>query len=128
MHLCRDGRGRPLGFVLSAGQEHETQWSEPLMETVLAGGEVPNGSALVGDKRYSSGMIRAWCEAHGLVAVIPRFRTQPVDDALDRQRYRTRNVIEWLIGRLKPFSRIATRYEKHSDIYLAILTLVAIWC
>lgn len=117
-----------MGFVLSPGEEHETQWFEPLMAEVLARRPTASGSALVGDKGYNSGAIRAWCDAHGLVAVIPRFKTQPVDESFDRERYRDRNVVERLIGRLKHFRRVATRYEKRGDTYLAMLTLVAIWC
>jgi transposase len=41
-------------------------------------------------------------------------------------RYRERNVRERLVGRLKQFRRIATRYEKLAANYQAMLTLAAI--
>lgn len=44
----------------------------------------------------------------------------------DRQAYRERNRIERTINRLKQFRRIATRYEKRAENYLAMLTIGAI--
>ncbi|RMF68259.1 MAG: IS5/IS1182 family transposase, partial [Cyanobacteria bacterium J069] len=44
----------------------------------------------------------------------------------DRQAYRQRNRVERAINRLKQFRRIATRYEKRAENYLAMLTLASI--
>lgn len=44
----------------------------------------------------------------------------------DKAAYRKRNVVVRLIGRLKQFRRIATRYEKRAVNYLAMLTITAI--
>lgn len=98
------------------------------MTKVLAGLEATEGRRLVGDKGYNSGRLRTWCAEHDLVAVIPRFRHERVADVFDRQRYRDRNVVERLFNRLKHYRRIATRYEKRADMYLALLTLVAVLC
>nr|MBD3885931.1 transposase [Phormidium tenue FACHB-886]MBD3886943.1 transposase [Phormidium tenue FACHB-886] len=43
-----------------------------------------------------------------------------------RQAYRERNRIERTINRLKQFRRIATRYEKRAENYLAVLTIAAV--
>nr|MBD3887683.1 transposase [Phormidium tenue FACHB-886] len=43
-----------------------------------------------------------------------------------RQAYRERNRIERTINRLKQFRRIATRYEKRAENYLAMLTIAAV--
>lgn len=40
--------------------------------------------------------------------------------------YRERNRVERSVGRLKQLRRIATRYEKRAESYLAMLTLAAI--
>ena len=40
--------------------------------------------------------------------------------------YRERNRVERLINRLKQFRRVATRYEKRADNYLAMLTIATI--
>lgn len=44
----------------------------------------------------------------------------------DPALYRERNRVERLVGRLKQFRRVATRYEKRANSYLAMLTLAAI--
>ncbi len=40
--------------------------------------------------------------------------------------YRERNLVERAINRLKQFRRVATRYEKRGENYLAMLTIAAI--
>ncbi len=45
---------------------------------------------------------------------------------LDRKAYARRNLIERLFGWLKNWRRIATRYDRLAQNYLAALALVAI--
>jgi transposase len=45
---------------------------------------------------------------------------------MDWGLYRERNVVERLVGRLKEYRRIATRYDKLAASYLAFVQLVAI--
>ena len=40
--------------------------------------------------------------------------------------YRERNVVERLVGRLKEYRRIATRYDKLAASYLAFVQLAAL--
>ena len=46
----------------------------------------------------------------------------------DRKRYRNPNVIERMFGRLKDFRRVATRYDKNAENYMAGLCLAALIC
>ncbi|KQO72203.1 transposase [Methylobacterium sp. Leaf88] len=55
--------------------------------------------------------------------VIPTRKDQPRHPDFDKAAYRQRNKVERLIGRLKQYRRIATRYEKRVANYLAIVTL-----
>jgi transposase len=45
---------------------------------------------------------------------------------MDRDLYRERNVVERLVGKLKEYRRIATRYDKLAASYLAFVQLAAI--
>ena len=45
---------------------------------------------------------------------------------MDRVLYRERNVVERLVGWLKEYRRIATRYDKLAASYLAFVQLVSI--
>ena len=61
--------------------------------------------------------------------MIPRRSDQrPWDrrNGFDRVLYREHNRVERLVGRLKQFRRVATRYEKRANSYLAMLTLAAL--
>ena len=45
---------------------------------------------------------------------------------MDRVLYRERNVVERLVGWLKEYRRIATRYDKLAASYLAFVQLASI--
>jgi transposase len=79
----------------------------------------------VGDKAYSSRPIRAYLHCHHIRPVIASKKDQPRPRLFDRVLYRSRNVVERLINRLKQFRRVATRYEKRAANYLAMVTLAA---
>lgn len=126
-----DGLGRPLALVLTAGERHETQAFEELM----ACGRVALGQPgrtrhrpkrIVGDRGYNAEWIRRWCRQRGIRYTIPRYRRTRRRGPFDHALYRTRNRVERLIGRLKQWRRVATRYEKRAATYLAMVTLAAV--
>ena len=113
-----------VALVLTEGQRHES----PVLETVLA--HVPQEHCLthaIMDKAYDSDQIRAHLTGHNLVPVIPpkSNRTNPID--YDHDLYRLREKIEQFFNKLQQFRRIATRYEKLSQTFLAFIHLVAAW-
>jgi transposase len=69
--------------------------------------------------------LRSWLTARNVKAVIPSTAARRTPYPLDRRIYRRRNVIERLFGRLKNWRRIATRYDRHAQNYLAAIALVA---
>ena len=96
LHLVTDGRGVPLGAVVTAGQAHESKSFEPLMDTIkIRRRRRPD--AVAGDRAYSMPWIRRWLSRRGIEAVIPTRRDQPCG-YLDRRKYRRRNVVERCIG------------------------------
>jgi len=129
IHVRAEGGGKPMVLLLTAGQRHEQVMFEALME----GGAVkrrrgrarlrPNRVA--GDKGYSSRKIRRYLHQRGIGVVIARQKRER-RTRFDTAAYRKRNVVERLIGRLKQFRRVATRYEKRAVNYLAMLTIAAI--
>jgi transposase len=117
--------------VLTPGQRHETIAFNELMER----GEVRRPGrgrprrrprALVGDKGYSTRSVRAYLRTHRVRPVIASRRDQPRSKVFDRVLYRSRDVVDRLINRLKQCRRVATRYEKRAANYPAMVTLVAI--
>ena len=75
---------------------------------------------------YDSKDIRRCLRRQGTTPVIPKHRYGKWRLPLNLALYRERNRIERLINRLKQARRIATRYEKRADNYLAMLTIGAI--
>ncbi len=117
-----------MGFVLTAGQRHEAVVFEQLMEQ----GQVRRGAGraklrpkrVVGDKGYSSKRIRGYLRRRGIRATIPH-KSNERRGRFDKAVYRERNRVERTINRLKQFRRVATRYEKLAENYLAMLTIAA---
>jgi len=79
------------------------------------------------DKAYDSHAIREHLIKHDSVPVIPpkRNRLVPLDD--DKNLYKFREKGERFCNNLKQCRRIATRYEKLSQTFLALIPLVAMW-
>jgi transposase len=83
------------------------------------------GRCPIADKAYDAESLRRGLTARRIKAVIPSgaARTQPYP--LDQRAYRRRNQIERLFGRLKNWRRIATRYDRLAQNFLAALALIA---
>jgi transposase len=72
---------------------------------------------------------RALLRRRGIRVTIPHRSNERRRGAFDRVLYRQRNRIERLINRLKQFRRIAARYEKRAENYLAMLAIgvILLW-
>ena len=78
------------------------------------------------DKAYDTNAMRALLKSKGIEAVIPpkAHRVELID--YDKPSYRQRNKVERLFNKLKQFRRVATRYEKLKENFLAFVTLALI--
>lgn len=121
LHARCDGKGRPLGFVLTPGQAHDVQGFGPLFRMI--GDRI---AALLADKGYDADAIREEIAAAGVEAVISAKRNRKFPVPHDEIRYRWRNLIERLFNKLKNWRRIATRYDKSRESYLGFVALASI--
>jgi transposase len=80
---------------------------------------------LIADKAYDADRLRNWLTDRGIESVIPGRAARAVVHPLNRAAYRRRNIIERMLGRLKNWKRIATRYDRLAVNYLAAIALVA---
>jgi transposase len=120
-----------MAFVLTSGERHEAIAFQALMQAgkvkrIGCGRPKSRPRYFLGDKAYSSEVIRRELRRRGITPVIPRLRNEKRCDRFNRGLYRERNRVERLINRLKQFRRVATRYEKRADNYLAMLAIAAI--
>jgi transposase len=134
VHLRIDGNSNVISIILTPGQQHESTVFKDLMDR---GAVKRNGKGhpkkrprrVVGDKAYGSGEIRTFLRKRGIRSTIPRKSNEKRRGSFDREGYRKRNKIERLVGRVKEFRRIATRYEKRAANYLAMwyIGIILLW-
>lgn len=115
-----DDRGRPVAITLTPGNIADVSIAIPLLGTVAS------PKRLLADKAYDADSLRNWLADRNIKPIIPSTATRRTPHPLDRRIYRRRNVIERLFGRLKNWRRIATRYDRHAQNYLAAIALVAV--
>ena len=80
---------------------------------------------VVGDKGYSARRNRVYARRRGIRITIPRRSNEHRRGPFDKAIYRQRNRVERLIGRMKQYRRLATRYEKRAANYRAMWGIAA---
>jgi len=89
---------------------------------------LPGADYLIADKAYDADHWRVWLQRRRIRAVIPNKSNRTKPHAFDPTRYKDRNAIERMFGRLKDFRRVATRYDKNATNFMAGLCLAALIC
>ena len=115
IHTLADAQGRPVRFILTAGQAHDVT----TVPELLNGREA---EAVIADRAYDTNAIRSLIAERGAQAVIPSTRSRSVAIPHDAVAYKLRNRIERFFSKLKHFRRIATRYEKTARNFLAMMS------
>ena len=91
---------------------------------------VATPKALLADKGYDGDRFRENLLMRGILPIIPPRSNRKAPVHPDYRRYRDRNRVERMFGKLKQQRRIATRYDKDPANFLAALKFIAarIWC
>ena len=78
---------------------------------------------------YDAKKLRVELALRGTATVIPTNPTHKHQWYINRETYKSRNLVEWTWCRLKDFRRIATRYDKLSRNFASSVSLAAaiIW-
>ncbi len=135
--LC-EGAGKPITVEVTPGEQHESTQACKLLDGVSIAGKPGRPRTrfdrVGGDKGYDSDAIRRDIRRRGGEPVIPHRRLPgggyPASaKGFDKKTYRRRNVVERLIGRLKEYRRIATRYDKLAESFKCFILLgfIRIW-
>ena len=82
--------------------------------------------ALLADRGYDSDAIREDSWFHGTDPVIPTKFSRKVQRPVDPLLYALRNRIERFFNKLKNARRVATRYDKTADSFMAFVQLASI--
>ena len=81
--------------------------------------------ALLADKEYDGDRFRESLLIRGILPIIPPRSNRKVPEHPDYRRYRDRNRVERMFGKLKQQRRIATRYDKTVLSFESFLNLAA---
>ena len=81
---------------------------------------------VLGDKAYDADGLRDLIEAQGAVPNIPAKSNRKWKPCFSKTLYRERNLVERFFSKLKHFRRVATRYDKLAENFLAMVKLASI--
>jgi transposase len=122
IHAATINENCAVALHLTPGEANDGRQFEPLYES-LDPDNVLEAAAL--DKGYDADRIRERLALDGIEAVIPPKSSRSQKPSYDKERYRGRNRIERFFNKMKNFRRIATRYDKLRQTFLAAVQLVA---
>lgn len=87
---------------------------------------MPEPAVLLADRGYGSDNVRKTMEARNVVPIIPMRKSRKLRVAVDRTLYRRRNLVERCFNKLKNARRVATRYDKTAESFLAFIDITSI--
>ena len=119
LHAVTDATGRPIRFFVTAGQVSDYTGARALLSSL------PDADWLLGDRGYDADWFREDLINKKITPCIPGRRSRDTPVKYDKRRYRKRNRIEIMFGRLKDWRRVATRYDRSPTVFLSAIALAA---
>lgn len=83
------------------------------------------GGPAAGRPGYDADWFREVLKNHGIKPCTPDRRPRGKPVKYDKRRYKRRNRIEIMFGRLKDWRRVATRYDRCPKVFLSAIALAA---
>lgn len=119
-----DALGHPLHVLLSGGNIHDISVAKDVLHSTPL-----DHSIVMADKAYVAREFREEIEHLGCTYCIPPKSNEKEQWEVDWQQYKERNKVERFFQKLKQYRRIATRYDKLAERFLAFVHLACmlIW-
>jgi transposase len=121
IHAVVGSSGLPVRLALTTGEAHDNWLATKLLS------RLKSGSMLLADSGYDADWIRTLVRQHGAWANIPPNSNRKDALSFSPYLYRARNLVERFFNKIKQCRRVATRYDKLADNYLAFIQLASIW-
>ena len=119
LHAVTDTSGRPVRLFITAGQVSDYTGSAALMNGL------PQAEWLLADRGYDADWFRETLVDKGTKPSIPSRKSRKTTVKYDKRRYKRRNRIERMFGRLKDWRRVSTRYDRCPKVFLSAIALAA---
>ncbi len=120
LHAICDCRGRPISLFVSAGQGRDYIGTAALLDSL------PKVDWLLGDRGHDADWFRDALKDKGIRACILGRKPRTEIVKYDKRRYKRRNRIEIMFGRLKDWRHVATRYDRCQKIFLSAIAVAAV--
>ena len=119
LRALTDAKGRPLRFVMTAGQVSDYTGAAALL------GDLPKAQWLLADRGYDADWFRDALREKGIKPCIPgrKHRKQAID--YDKALYKQRHKVENMFAKLKDWRRIATRYDRCAHTFFSAICIAA---
>ena len=106
-------------MLLSEGQMSDYKGAALMIDAL------PKAKALLADRGYDADWFRDALQEKGITPCIPGRKIRNKTVKYDKRRYKRRNRIEIMFGRLKDWLRVATRYDRCPTAFFSALALAA---
>jgi len=119
LHAVTDANGRPISFFMAAGQVSDYIGATALLD------ELPKAQWLLADHDYDADWFRDALQEKGITPCIPGRKSRNKAVKHDKRRYKRRNRVEIMFGRLKDWRRVTTRYDRCLNAFFSAIALAA---
>jgi transposase len=119
LHTVTDAKGCLLKFFMAAGQVSDYTEAAAFLSSL------PNALWMLTDRGYDADWFRDALKDKGIRPRIPGRKPRGKTARYDKRRYRRRNRIEIMFGRLKDWRRISTRYDRCAKTFLSAVSQAA---
>ena len=112
--MLADSFGRPLRFLLAAGQSHDILAAPILLQGYTA-------EAVLADRAYDSNALIDQIQEQNCVPVIPCRSNRKIPRDYDEHLYKERHLVECFFNKIKHFRRIFSRFDKKASSFAGFL-------
>ncbi|MFC0570059.1 IS5 family transposase, partial [Gluconobacter japonicus] len=119
LHAITDQNGRPLSFFMTAGQVSDYTGASALLDSL------PAAQWMLADRGYDADWFRNALEEKGIKPCIPGRKSRGKPVKYGKRKYKRRNRIEIMFGRIKDWRRVATRYDRCPSVFFSAICLAA---
>jgi transposase len=118
IHLNCDAFGNPTEFIITGGEVSDS----PLLPRLIDG---RNAAVVMADKGYDSDANLEAITAQNAEPCVPPKSNRTSPQHCDYTLYKERRHVECLIGKLKYFRRIFSRFDKYASHFLSFIQFAA---